>query len=72
MIFFLKIGLWVDFLGYIALVEYEKQNTIVDQVMGEMLELAKNEKFKNKYPLFVEKIMLKKNKRTYNSLGLLF
>ncbi|MDX8553772.1 hypothetical protein MK851_09080 [Tenacibaculum sp. 1B UA] len=35
------ISLWLEFLGYVALVEHEKQEAIVDQIMQEKLERAK-------------------------------
>ncbi|XRE42286.1 hypothetical protein ACIVBQ_000490 [Tenacibaculum discolor] len=35
------ISLWLEFLGYVALVEHEKQEAMVDQIMQEKLERAK-------------------------------
>ncbi|KAF9658227.1 hypothetical protein ABHQ57_11760 [Tenacibaculum sp. ZH5_bin.1] len=35
------ISLWLEFLGYVALVEHGKQEAIVDQIMQEKLERAK-------------------------------
>ncbi|WP_422090694.1 hypothetical protein [Tenacibaculum ovolyticum] len=39
----LGIGLWVDFLGYVALLEHNKQEAMVDEIMQNKLERAKNE-----------------------------